>query len=236
MRTAQGKVMELTKESAADLCRRVVELLVHWPVFPALLQVGGIETRASSRILSALEAWLENQQRTDLLVVPEYRLSSAPPTDETTDSSVIKAADQLFHGRIDYALVTAESIGRAALNVDTVIEVKTNYLCQSELQKRPIAARDQARAYAKRCGVEQSYVLYIVASAIGVAPNRPRDAGWAYYTAQPAQVAENGPIAVPGVDVLGCFPEGPDGQAVQWPAGAPGFSARIWACVLRGAT
>lgn len=223
--------MDLTRESATDLCRQVVLHLVQWPAFPAVLQVGGIETRASSRILLALEKWLGDQHVTDLVVVPEYRLSSAPPTDETTDNRVLKAADQL-RGRIDYAFARADSVGSAFLKVDTVLEVKSNYLCQADLRTRPLAACKQARAYAQRCEARDAYVLYVVASAVGEAPDGPRDAGWRYFRVVPPDVAADSPIAAKGTQVLGCFPRG-DGAAVQWPRAAPLSTAKIWACVLR---
>lgn len=222
--------MELTANSATALCHRVVEELVGWRVLPAILQVGGIESRASSRILQALEAWLEEEGRSDLLVLPEYRLSKVPSTDETTDSSVAQAADKLLHGKkIDYAFVKAESVGRSRLEVDTVIEVKTNYLCQSELRKRPAAACNQARTYGEMCGTNHTYVLYVVVSAMGAAPEEPRDAGWGYYRQHHAPLAGRGPIGAPGIQVLGQYPAGKVGHLINH----QNMSAEIWACVLQ---
>lgn len=221
--------MELTKCSANSLCERVIEQLAEWRVLPSVLQVGGIESRASSRILRALEIWLEEQLRTDLLVVPEYRLSIAPSTDETTDSVVAQAADKLLRGqRIDYAFVNSKSVGSSRLQVDTVVEVKTNYLCQPELQRRPVSACDQARAYRERCGANHAYVLYIVVSAVGAAPDQPRDAGWSYFREHHPVVPGEGPIAVPSVHVLGQHPVGDVGHQISW----LGMGAQIWACVL----
>lgn len=222
--------MQLSNETANALCQRVVQELVAWRTLPAILQVGGIESRASSRILLALEGWLEGLNRTDLLVLPEYRLSGAPPTDETTDSTVVQAVDRLLRGkRIDYALVKSASVGQAKLEVDTVIEVKTNYLCQPELRNRPLAACTQARTYGEMCGTRDTYVLYIVASPVGAAPVGPRDAGWGYYRLQRPQAVELGPIAVDAVQVLGQHPANDDGH--QFDHGD--ISTEIWACVLQ---
>lgn len=223
--------VQLTQESAGELSQLVVENLAGWRTFPAILQVGGIESRASSRILLALEEWLARSGRADLVVVPEYRLSSSPPTDETSDSSLVRAADQLLHGRrIDYALVTATSVGRSSLEVDTVIEVKTNYMCQAELKSRPLSACDQARGYAQRSKAKHSYVLYLIASAMGTPPpGRARDAGWGYFREKFEVVGEDGPINVPGVRVLGCYPRTAGADTVSW---AQAFSARLWAGVL----
>jgi len=133
--------MPISEASATALCREVVQSLTQWRTFPALLQVGGIESRGASRILLALEKWLDTfAQDRDLLVLPEYRLSPVRPIDETTDKPLVKAADQLFGGgRIDYALVSACSVGEAVLRVATVLEVKTSYLGQGiHALKRPI--------------------------------------------------------------------------------------------------
>lgn len=227
--------MQLTRESADDLCQRVVERLIAWPIFPAVLQVGGIESRASSQIMLALEDWLMSQERTDLLIIPEYRLSDARPPDETTDSRVAKAADELFRGkRIDYALVKKESIGKANLKVDTVIEVKTNYVGQAELRKRPADACKQARDYALQCGADQWYVLYLVAWAVGQPPDGRRDAGWGYFRSKPGNVSRSGPLSAEGVRILSCFPNNGAGSPVKWPEDAPNLSAWIWAYVLQG--
>jgi hypothetical protein len=222
--------VELTEDAATGLCERVIEELVAWRVLPAILQVGGIESRGSSRILQAIESWLEEQGRTDLLVLPEYRLSKGPSPDETTDSAVVQAADKLLRGkRIDYALVRSESVGKSRLKVDTVIEVKTNYLCQPELRKRPVAACDQAREYGEISGTNHTYVLYVVVSAVGAAPAEPRDAGWGYYRQQHPSVADSGPIDIREVQVLGQYPAGGVGRLVKH----QNMSAQIWAYVLQ---
>ena len=196
--------MPISEASATALCREVVQSLTQWRTFPALLQVGGIESRGGSRILLALEKWLDTfAQERDLLILPEYRLSPARPVDETTDKPLVKAADQLFGGgRIDYALVSASSVGEAVLRVDTVLEVKTNYLGQADLRWRPKAACDQARSYAEACGASDVYVLYIVAAAKGKVPSAARkDGGWRYWN---PRVEETN--WMDEVRVLGCYP------------------------------
>lgn len=219
--------MQLTQNSANCLCKMVITQLANWPVFPALLQLGGIETRASSRIQLAIESWLKQQDCNNLLVVPEYRLNTSPSTDETTDNPVLQAADRLLHSqRIDYALIKNVSVGKARLEVDTVIEVKTNYLCQPELKTRPAKACEQARAYGASCGTHDTYVLYVVVSAEGTAPGKPRDAGWSYFKPSHPSVSATGPINAGNVNVLGQYPNGNAGYPI------PGTKAKIWACLL----
>lgn len=216
--------MEISEDRAKALCREVVERLAEWTTFPALLQVGGIESRGASRILLALEKWLDScHPDPRLLIVPEYRLSRVPSVDETTDKVFLKAADELFGGgRIDYAFVTKSSIGKAALSVDTVMEVKTNYLGQTDLRLRPKAACDQALRYGNACGALNAYVLYIVAMAVGKVPDESgKDAGWRYWN---PKVKE--PIGTKDVRVLGFYPA----QLPEVSAGATGF--QIWAYLL----
>lgn len=220
--------MELTQDSASRLCRRVIEHLETWRVLPAILQVGGIETRASSKILGAIEQWLsDDEQRSDLIVIPEYRLSKTPPPDESTDSKLQVAAEQLACLLIDYALVKDSSVGKASLEVATVLEVKTNYLCQSDLKKRPLSACQQARRYGERCSAP-AYVLYIVASPIGLAPAEPRDAGWRYFRTVRPSLGGGGPLNESGMQILGQHSSGPIG--IQ--GGRDQNGTELWACLL----
>lgn len=227
--------MQIFTNSASRLCKRVVEELSEWRTLPAILQVGGIESRASSRIVCALEAWLADEQRPDLLVIPEFRLSSGFPTDETTDSTLAQAADKLFRGqRIDYALVKGSSIGNRRLEVDTVVEVKTNYFGQSDLQKRPLAACNQAETYGEKCSAKHTYVLYIVASANGAPRDcsiekRSADAGWGYFRERANAIPGNGPIAAQDVRIIGQHPPGSKGHPIEW----ADARAEIWACLLQ---
>lgn len=223
--------MEITKEMADALCKKVVCQLLSWETFPAVLQAGGIESRASSRFVCALEGWLRDEKQENLLVLPEYRLNATQSTDETTDSRVIQAVDMLLHGkRIDYALVQKNSIGQSRLQVDTVIEVKTNYLCQdAELKKRPEEASKQADGYARACSKKTAaYVLYVVASPVmpkKKVPDTPRDAGWGYFRDKHSTISTNGPLNLDGVQVVGKF--FPDEEQLG------NTQVRIWAYVLK---
>src|SRR5690606_28333474 len=204
-RPGRGEV-KLTANSANTLCKYVVERLAGWRALPAVLQAGGLESRASSRILLGREDWLAERQD-DLLVVPEYR------------------------GQIDYALVERKSVGRSYLEVDTIIEVKFNYLHQSGcLQRRPLKAFEQLRGYRNRWKARHGYVLYIVASPVGNPPasSNDRDAGWRYFRRTRPEIKSAGPIDVPGVRVLAQYPSGTRGHEIA----CGNAVAELWACVL----
>jgi|GEM_PF-3823629 len=185
--------MRITKRMANALCEKVVSELVGWKAFPAVLQAGGIELRGSSRFVRALEGWLKdeakkNPELENLLVPPEYKLQNRK--------------------RIDYAFVRKDSVGQSYLEVDTVIEVKTNYLCQkSEISKRWKAANNQATEYGQERNVGDTYVLYMVVSPViprNEEPDKPRDAGWGYFRRKHRLTPPQEPFGANAV--LGKFP------------------------------
>jgi hypothetical protein len=223
--------MRIDDKNALALCNGILEGLIEWPTFPAVLQLGGIEMRASSRIQAAMEGWLSSNSDGHLLVVPEYRLMTGPDDSFSLERETSEKERKSKVQRIDYALVERSSVGEARLKVATVIEVKSNYLGQKDLGTRPLSACNQAFEYASRCKAEFSYVIYIVAAVSGPRPDKPFDAGWGYFLPNHGPSEPDALMKVRGTKVVAKASTHNTSKKISLPKG----KADIWVFLLERA-
>ena len=189
--------MVVTKKQADHLCSEVVNSLAGWSALSAVMQSGGLEEKATGLISNALENLtnvINAADGTNLIVMREYRRDRS---------------------KIDFAMIIP-SIGQPLLNVDTIIEVKSNYAWQCGLiSGRTRNGVNQANCYRKIIGeAKDAYVLYFVAAPyiditignnIMAMPGPQRDTGWGYWN-RPLQLAINaiiGGAAAAGANILG---------------------------------
>jgi hypothetical protein len=144
----------ISDDEAKGLCSGIVGALTTWPARDIALQTGGLEQKATCIIAAALEKIAVEKTTTDeiFLVLREYN-------------------------KIDFSLVTEKKLKSERFAVDSVIEVKSNYVSQGNHiierlrgvadapgRKDKRGAIEQARKYRVDNEAKKAYVLYFLAA------------------------------------------------------------------------